>query len=99
MNVDREIPSIVAPALVTATALLIRAACLVSIANLSPASQSTLMPPIVAYILITAAIAGIAVAGWVRYFRAYVDFRIDQLRQERQELASKTVPATGAANS
>ncbi len=99
MNVDRETPSIFAPASFTATALLIRASCLVWIANLSPASRSTLMPLTVAYIFITAAITGIAVAHWVRYFRAYVDFRIVQLRQERQEFASKTVPATGAVNS
>ena len=33
-------------------------------------------------ILVNVLLIGLAVLQWVVYFRAYVDFRIDQLRQE-----------------
>jgi len=43
-------------------------------------------------ILVNVMLIGLAVLQWVVYFRAYVDFRIDQLRQEQQSIASETRP-------
>ena len=94
MNADRKIPSIATAACTTVVALLILAVCFVSIANLSPATQSTQKPLIAVFIFVVVGMIGLAVLQWVLYFRGYVDFRIDQLRQERQEIASKTVAAT-----
>ncbi len=95
MNVDRKMPTIATAACTTVAALLALFGCLVSIANLPP----DLMPLIAGFILAALVMIGLAVLQWVLYFRGYVDFRIDQLRQEQQETASKTVPATGTANS
>ena len=40
------------------------------------------MPLIAVFILIALGLISLAVLQWVLYFRAYVDFRVDQLRQE-----------------
>ena len=81
MNVDRKMPSIAAAACTTVGGLMFLAVCLGSIASLSPATQSTQMPLIAVFILVALGFIGLAVLQWVLYFRGYVDFRIDQLRQ------------------
>ena len=82
MNDKLKPPTIVTAVCTTAAALLDLAVCLGSIANLSPATQSTQMPLIAVFILIALGLIALAVLQWVLYFRAFVDFRIDQLRQE-----------------
>ena len=82
MNDKRKPPTIATAVYSTAAALLGLAVCLGSIANLSPATQSTQMPLIAVFILIALGLIALAVLQWVLYFRAYVDFRIDLLRQE-----------------
>ena len=82
MNDKRKPPTIATAVYSTAAALLGLAVCLGSIANLSPATQSTQMPLIAVLIFSELMLIALAVLQWVLYFRGYVDFRIDQLRQE-----------------
>lgn len=43
-------------------------------------------------IVVNAGLIALAVLQWVLYLRAYVDFRIEQLLQEQQSIASETRP-------
>ncbi len=89
-------PPLIATAVgTTGAALLDLAVGLLSIANLSPATQSTQMPIIAIFVLISLGLIALAVLQWVLYFRAYVDFRIDQLRQQQQ--SSVTQPPLASA--
>ena len=88
MNDKRKPPIIAIPILVTATALLDLAPCL----NRSSTARVSLIPILLELILIAC-----AVFQWVYYLRAYVDFRIDQLRQEQQSIVSPP-PAPAPTN-
>ena len=98
MNDKRKPPTIATAVYSTAAALLGLAVCLGSIANLSPATQSTQMPLIAVLIFSELMLIALAVLQWVLYFRGYVDFRIDQLRQEQQGCVSPPPPAPAPAN-
>ena len=89
MNDKPKLPPIKTAVCTTGAALLGLAVCLGSIANLSPATQSTQMPIIAVLIFSALGAIALAVAQWVLYFRGYVDFRIDQLRQEQQTSVSQ----------
>ena len=82
MNEKRKPPPIATAVGTTGAALLDLAVCLGSIANLSPATQSAQMPLIAVLIFSELMLIALAVFQWVHYLRAYVDFRIEQLRQE-----------------
>ncbi|MBC8114374.1 MAG: hypothetical protein H7062_08360 [Candidatus Saccharimonas sp.] len=93
MNDKRQSPAIATAVYTTGAALLDLAVCLGSIANLSPATQSTQMPLITVLIFSELMLIALAVFQWVHYFRGYLDFRIDQLRQEQQSIVSQPPPA------
>ena len=50
------------------------------------------------FILANVALIGLAVLQWVLYFRGYVDFRIDQLRQEQHSSVSQPQPTSVPAS-
>lgn len=53
---------------------------------------------IVVSILVNVLLIALAVLQWVVYLRAFVDFRIDQLRQEQQSRVSPPPPASAPAS-
>lgn len=53
---------------------------------------------VITSILLNVGLIALAVLQWVLYFRAYVDFRIDQLRQEQQSSVSQPQPAPPPAS-
>ncbi|MDZ4683582.1 MAG: hypothetical protein SH850_00750 [Planctomycetaceae bacterium] len=91
---DKLKPPVIATAVgTTAAALMDVAVCLGSIANLTPATQSTQMPLIAVFIFAAVMLIALALLQWVLYFRSFVDFRIDQSRQDRQSSNSQERPA------
>lgn len=94
MNSDQKSPPIIPAVGVTIAALLDLGAGLLSIANLTPASQTTQMPITAGLICSILALIGLGVLQWVVYFRGYVDFRIDQLRQEQHRSVSHPQPTS-----
>jgi len=64
----------------------------------SPATQSAKLPFIAVLIVAAVGMICLAVWQWVLYFRGYVDFRIDQLRQVQHEIASHSPPLSESAN-
>jgi hypothetical protein len=81
VNVQSVSPSVVPAVGATAAALLDLAVCLLAIANLTSATQSTQMPLIAVLIFSDLFLIALAVLQWVIYLRAYVDFRIEQPRE------------------
>ena len=82
MNDNLKLPAMTTAVYSTAAALIDLAVCLLAIANLSPATQSTQMPLIAGLVGFAMLLIALAAVQWVAYFRAYVDFRIDQVRQK-----------------
>ena len=76
MNYTHKPPTIITAVCSTVMGLLALAGCLFMMKSGGP--NFLVLISIVANVMLI----GLAVLQWVVYFRAYVDFRIDQLRQE-----------------
>lgn len=76
MNDKPKSPTIVTAVCSTVMALLALAGCLFLMKSGGPDLL------VLISILANVMLIGLAVLQWVVYFRAYVDFRIEQLRQE-----------------
>lgn len=94
MNAEVVSPSLKPAVGVTAAALIDLAVCLLSIANLTPATQSTQMPLIAVLIFTDLILIALTVFQWVAYLQKYVDFRADQLRQDIISLAAAPAHAS-----
>lgn len=88
MNEKPKPPTIVTAVCSTVMGLFALAGCLFAMKSGGP--DFLVLGSIVANV----GLIGLAVLQWVLYFQAYVDFRIDQLRQERQSTALQPPPAT-----
>lgn len=78
MNDKRKPPTIITAVCFTIMGLFALAGCFVMVKSGGPDFL------VITFILLNLGLIALAVLGWVFYFRAYVDFRIDQLRQEQQ---------------
>ena len=76
MNEKPKPPTIVAAVCSTVTGLLAWAGCLCMMKSGGPDFL------VLISILANVGLIALAVLQWVIYFRAYVDFQVDQLRQE-----------------
>lgn len=77
MNDKRKPPTIATAVCSTGVALFSLAGCFAAVKSAGVADVLVLVP-----ILVSPMLIALAVLQWVLYFRAYVDFRVDQLRQE-----------------
>ena len=85
-------PTIVAAVCSTVTGLLALAGCL---CMMKSGGADFL---VFISILANVGLIALAVLQWVIYFRAYVDYRIDQLRREQQSRVSVQLSASMPAN-
>ena len=84
MNDKSNPPTIVTAVCSTVMGLLALAGCLIMMKSGGP--DLLVLISILANVILIA----LAVLQWVVYFHAYVDFRIDQLRQEQQSSVSQS---------
>ena len=77
MNDKRKPPTIATAVCTTGVALCSLAGCFAAVKSAAAADVLVLIA-----ILVSPMLIALAVLQWVLYFRGYVDFRIDQLRQE-----------------
>jgi hypothetical protein len=98
MSPECKLPTITTARGTTVAALLILASCFGSIANQMPAIQSSKIPFIAVLIVAAMGMTGLAVWQWVLYFREYLDFRINPLRQTQPEITSSSSPSNESAS-
>ena len=92
MNCKRKPPSILVAVCATGVALLNLVSCFCMVKSVGAPNVL-----VITFILLSLGLNALAVLQWVLYFRAYVDFQIDQLRQEQQSLVLQPPPAPAPA--
>ena len=93
MNDKRKPPTIAKAVFATVLALFGLAGCFTFVKSAASGGAPDSMMQF--YNLVNGVLIALAGMNWVQYLRAYVDFRIGQLRQELQAIASQ--PPTAAA--